>query len=129
MARRLRVLVADASKPTADFVRHLLDNIVDVVGGVEDGVSLVDAVERLRPDIVITGVNLPGLSGLEAADALGKQIDPPKIIFLASDEEPDVRAKALALGASGYVLQSTAVTDLKQAIFTATQGCVFVSRQ
>jgi DNA-binding NarL/FixJ family response regulator len=128
MARRLRVLVADTSKPTADFIRHLLDPMVDVIGGVEDGVSLIDAALRLRPDIVIAGICLPVLSGLEAANEIGKQIDPPKIIFLASDEELDILEEALSIGASGYVLRTTAVTDLRRAIFEATQGRVFVSR-
>jgi DNA-binding NarL/FixJ family response regulator len=128
VARRLRVLVADATKPTADFVRHLLDPMVEVIGGVEDGASLIDAVLRLKPDIVITGIGLPVLSGLDAACELGKQIDPPKIIFLAADEELDILEKALSIGASGYVLRTTVVTDLRKAIFEATQGRVFVSR-
>jgi DNA-binding NarL/FixJ family response regulator len=128
VARRLRVLVADASKPTADFIRHLLDPMVEVVGGVEDGLSLIEAVPRLRPDIVITGVCLPRLSGLQAANELGKQLDPPKIIFLAYDDERNVADKALSTGASGYVFRSTAVTDLRRAIFEVTQGRIFVSR-
>jgi DNA-binding NarL/FixJ family response regulator len=102
--------------------------MVEVVGGVEDGASLIDAVVRLRPDIVITGIGLPVLSGLDAACELGKQNDPPKIIFLAGNEEPDVLEKALSIGASGYVFRETAVSDLRKAIFEATQGRVFVSR-
>lgn len=128
MARRLRVLVADACRANTDFVRHLLDPVVEVVGGVEDGASLIDAAARLRPDVVIASVGLPVLSGIDAALELVKGFEPPKIIFLASQNETDVLEKALEAGASGYVLQSTVVTDLRKAVMEATQGRIFVSR-
>jgi DNA-binding NarL/FixJ family response regulator len=99
-----------------------------VVGGVEDGASLLDETLRLKPDIVITGVRLPVLSGLEVAHALAKQVQPPKIIFLDSQEELDALEKAMSVGASGYVLRSTAVIDLRKAVFEATQGRTFISR-
>ena len=128
MARRLRVLVADANKANTDFVRHLLDPVVEIVGGVEDGASLIDAVERLQPDVVISSIGLPVLSGIDAALELGKSFEPPKIIFLASNNETDVLEQALEAGASGYVLQSTVVADLRKAVMEATQGRIFISR-
>jgi two-component system response regulator DesR len=128
MARRLRVLVADANKANTDFVRHLLDPVVEVVGGVEDGASLLDAAARLRPDVVIASPDLPVLCGIDAALELGKESEPPKIIFLVSGEESAVLEKALAAGASGYVLQSTVVTDLRKAVMEAIQGRTFISR-
>jgi DNA-binding NarL/FixJ family response regulator len=128
MARRLRILVADANKANTDFVRHLLDPVVEVVGGVEDGASLLDAATRLRPDVVIASLDLPVLSAIDASLELGKGSEPPKIILLVSEEEPALLEKALAAGASGYVLQSSVVTDLKKAVMEATQGRTFISR-
>ena len=122
MARRLRILVADANKANTDFMRHLLDPVVEVVGGVEDGASLLDAATRLRPDVVIASLDLPVLSAIDASLELGKGFESPKIIFLVSEEEPALLEKALAAGASGYVLQSSVVTALKKAVMEATRA-------
>jgi DNA-binding NarL/FixJ family response regulator len=68
------------------------------------------------------------LSAIDASLELGKGSEPPRIIFLVSEEEPALLEKALAAGASGYVLQSSVVTDLKKAVMEATQGRTFISR-
>jgi DNA-binding NarL/FixJ family response regulator len=101
--------------------------MAEVIGGVEDGVSLIDASLRLKPDIVVTDTSLPVLSGLDAAHELSKHVHPPKTIFVTLHEEPDVIAKAFHAGASGYVLKTTLVTDLPRAIIEATQGRVYIS--
>ena len=124
---RLRVLLADDYQPILDFVRHLLERRFDIVGLVADGESLLDAANRLQPDIIVLDVTMPLLTGLEAAGEISKRANPPKLIFLTLLDEPGVVEKALSVGASGYVLKSALVTDLEKAIQSAIDGRVFVS--
>ena len=124
---RLRVLLADDYQPILDFVRHLLERKYDIVGLVRDGESLVDAANRLQPDIIVLDITMPLLTGLEAAGEISKRANPPKFIFLTLLDEPGVVEKALSVGASGYVLKSALVTDLEKAIDSAVEGRVFVS--
>jgi DNA-binding NarL/FixJ family response regulator len=124
---RLRVLLADDYQPIRDFVQHLLERKFDIVGLVSDGESLVDAASRLQPDIIVLDINMPLLTGLEAAGEISKCANPPKLIFLTMRDEPGVIEKALSLGASGYVLKSALATDLEKAIEAAIEGRVFVS--
>jgi len=125
--RKLRVLVADDYAPILNLVQHVLAPRFEIVGLVADGKSLLNAARRLQPDIIVTDISMPLRSGLEAADELAKSAYPPKLIFLAMNDEPYVVDKALSLGASGYVFKSRLMSDLEQAIDTAMRGEVFVS--
>ena len=124
---RLRVLLADDYRPILDFVKDLLKSKFEVVGSVGDGQSLLDAVRRLEPEIVVMDVSMPLLTGIEAAKELDKQDRRPELIFLTLHEDPTLVDEALAAGAAGYVLKSTVVTDLMKAIDMAIQRKVFVS--
>jgi DNA-binding NarL/FixJ family response regulator len=125
--KKLRVLVADDYAPILNLVQHVLTPRFEIVGLVADGESLLDAARRLQPDVIVTDISMPLLSGLEAADELAKSAYPPKLIFLTMNDEPYVVEKALSLGASGYVFKSRLMYDLEQAIDTALRGEVFVS--
>jgi len=125
--KRLRVLVADDYAPILDLVHHVLARRFEIVGLVSDGESLIDAARRLQPDVIVTDINMPLLTGLEAVGELRKSADPPKFIFVTMHDDPLVIDKALSLGASGYVFKSRMMSDLEQAIDTAINGEVFIS--
>ncbi|MGH9463490.1 MAG: response regulator transcription factor [Vicinamibacteria bacterium] len=65
--KKLRVLVADDYAPILDLVQHVLAPRFEIVGLVADGESLLDAARRLQPDVIVTDISMPLLSGLEAA--------------------------------------------------------------
>ncbi len=125
--RRLRVLVADDYAPILDLVHHVLARRFEIVGLVSDGESLIDAARRLHPDVIVTDINMPLLTGLEAAGELRKNDNPPKFIFMTMQDDPQVIDKALSLGASGYVFKSRMMSDLEQAVDTAMRGEIFIS--
>ncbi len=125
--KRLRVLVADDYIPILDLVQHVLARRFEIVGLVSDGESLIDAARRLRPDVIVMDINMPLLTGLEAAGELRKAVNPPKFIFVTTHDDPLVIDKALSLGASGYVFKSRLMSDLEPAVDTAMRGEVFIS--
>ena len=88
---RPRVLLAEDHAETAERLRKLLRADFDVIASVEDGDALVEAADRLSPDVIVTDIAMPGIDGIEAA-ALIRRHDPnARIVFVTVHAEVDVR--------------------------------------
>ena len=119
--RRPRVLLADDYDGLYPVITRLLAPSCDVLGGVRDGAALLDATARLRPDVVVVDLWLPGLNGLDVCRALGSTAPHVKVIVFTAADDDSLRAKALAEGAFEYVLKIRAAIDLLPAIERACQ--------
>ena len=122
-----RVLLADGSPAVLDAVTRMLEPEFDVIGTVRDGSSLVGEAERLKPDVMIVELLMPGLSGFEAIRRLKKRHVPGTVIFLTVFSDLALAEEAQAIGAMGYVLKPSADRELLPAIRDAQQGCFFLS--
>ena len=125
--KRPRVLLADDHRLLREAFTQLLAADCDVVGAVADGAALLTAVGELRPDVVVLDVAMPLLNGLDAARRLKHDFPDIKIIFLTMSEDPDVADEALRIGASGYLLKNSAVSELHKAIRVACRGRTYVT--
>ncbi len=123
----MRVLLADDHRGLLEIIQSLLKIEVEIVGCVGDGESLFDAAMELDPDIIVTDISMPRLSGLEAVDRLRESGCSSKVVFLTAHSDPDFVAAALRTGAFGYVLKTVVVKELLYAIREASEGRVFVS--
>jgi DNA-binding NarL/FixJ family response regulator len=123
----LRVLLADDNETVLRSVRRLLEAEFEIVGTVKDGQSLVAAARKLKPDVMIVDVFMPGMNGIEAARQLKKRHVKGSIIFLTVHRDLALADEARALGAMGYVLKSSADRDLVLAIQEAQAGRFFLS--
>ncbi len=121
------MLLADDHRGLLEEVRSLLKTDVDVVGCVDNGESLCDAALKLRPDVIVTDISMPKLSGIEAVDRLRESGCSSKVVFLTVHSDPDFVDAALRTGAFGYVFKTLVVADLLYAIREANEGRVFVS--
>jgi DNA-binding NarL/FixJ family response regulator len=124
---KVSVLLADDHPNFPRLVEELLKPAFDVVGIVCDGASLVKASLELNPDIIVTDISMPALSGLEAADQLRKSGSKAKVIFLTVHSDPDFVRAGLDTGALGFVVKSRVATDLLEAIQKVLEGHVFIS--
>ena len=124
---RPRILMADDHLMLLEAFKALLEPDFDVVGAVTDGRSLLEAFERLHPDVVLLDVAMPLLNGLDAGRQLKAQRRTVKLIYLTMNPDPDLASEALRLGASGYLLKSSAVQELKQAIQEALRGRSYIT--
>lgn len=126
---RPRVLLAEDHAETAERLRKLLRVDFDVIAWVEDGRALVDATERLSPDVIVTDIAMPGVDGI-AATALIRRHDPDARIVLVTVHAESMLVEAgLAAGALGYVLKDTAGDELVPAVHAALRGRQYVSRE
>lgn len=127
MTMKVRVLLGDDHALILDGLRSALQDQHEIVGLAKDGRALVQAAERLKPDLVVVDISMPLLNGFEAAKQIKKALPHTKIIFLSQHLNPAYLKNALRLGASGYVLKSGATEELQQAIGAALRGNTYIT--
>jgi len=122
-----RVLLADNSPAVLEAVTRMLEPEFDVIGTVRDGSSLIGEAERLKPDVTILDLLMPGLSGFEAIRRLKRRHVPTAVIILTVHSDMALAEEARFIGAMGYVLKPSADRELLSAIRDAQRGCFFLS--
>src|SRR5258708_30385082 len=126
---QLRIVIADDHGWLRQGMRQPIEANAGlrVVAEAENGRLALAQVEDLRPDIAILDIDMPELDGFAAARAMRKLEPPVEIIFLTVHREADFLNEALALGAKGYVLKDSAISDILAAIKTVTTGGYYTS--
>ena len=114
--RRSRVLLADDHPVTLAGLCKLLEPSFEVVGRVTDGLALLAAAERLRPDLVIAGIELPGLDGLEATRRLQACLPEVKVLILSVQAEPSCMQAVFDAGAWGYLPKTAVPEEIERAV-------------
>src|SRR5262245_57521183 len=122
LMNKVRVLLADDNVAVAKALARILETEFDVVGVVHDGHQLLKATQAFQPDIVITDLSMPLMSGLDATRQLKEDGATARIIVLSADSDPALGAAALQCGASGYVLKASAGEELFTAIHEIMNG-------
>jgi len=126
--RQYTILVADDHAIVKEGVVSLLKaEGFDVVGAVSNGDELVDAAKRLRPDVIVTDISMPGLNGLEALARLKAQHSDSKVILLTMHHDALLATRAMRAGASGFLLKHSAGEELLTAIHQAVEGRVYLT--
>ncbi len=124
---RRRVLLADDHTLLLEAFEKLLEPEYTVVGAVSDGRALLSAAAELKPDVIVLDIAMPLLNGLDAARQLKKTMPAIKLIFLTMNEDPNVANEAFRAGASGYLLKTSAASELSKAIKEVLCGRSYVT--
>lgn len=122
-----RVVLADDHVVVAEGLGVLLADDTELLATTHDGAALLAAIVRWQPDIVVTDLAMPGLSGLDVlrqAQAQGLQA---RFLFLTAHAEPRLGAEILRAGAAGYLLKHSAGEELLRAIRVVASGGTYVS--
>jgi len=125
--RNATVLIADDHPSLLSGLVSLLEEKFEVVGAVVNGHLLVEAAARLRPDVVVTDISMPGLNGLEALAQLKAARSDIKVVVLTMYADGALAAEAIRAGASGFVVKVSAADELETAIDEVLQGRVYLS--
>jgi DNA-binding NarL/FixJ family response regulator len=124
---KIRVLLGDDHAFILQGVRAALRAEYEVVGQANDGRALVEAAQRLKPDVVILDISMPLLNGFESAKQIHNICPSAKLIFLSQHLNPAYLRHALKLGASGYVLKADASEELDRAVRTVLNGKTYIT--
>lgn len=105
--KRLRILLCDDESQMLSLLQSVLEPEYSVVGTAEDGQALIAAAQALRPDLVLTDIEMPRMDGIEAVQEIRKTLPDCRVIFHTSRTEPEVMAAAFSAGASGYLIKGS----------------------
>jgi DNA-binding NarL/FixJ family response regulator len=126
--RRTTVLIADDHAIVRQGIVNLLREYdFEVVGDVGDGAAVVEAARKLRPDVLVTDLSMPGLSGLEVLIKLKQERLDTKVVVLTMHHEASRATQALKAGASAYLLKESAGEELVTAINKALEGHIYLT--
>ncbi len=120
----IRVVLVDDQTLVRQGVRSLLElsEDIEVIGEAADGLAAIELIPRLKPDLVLLDMRMPGKNGLEVLEALAaEQALPPTIILTTFDDEELVLA-GIRAGARGYLLKDVALQDLLEAVRSVAAG-------
>jgi DNA-binding NarL/FixJ family response regulator len=122
-----RVLLADDHPRVAEAMGECVAEAFQLVGTVRDGGALLEAAERLNPDVIVADISMPGTDGLTAMKQIQKHLPHMRVILLTNYGDASLARYALDAGASGFVLKVYASSELVDAIRTAVDGGTYVS--
>ena len=120
----IRILLVDDQNLVQQGIKSLLaqDPELKIIGTVKDGRSAVEQTEVLHPDVVLIDIEMPGMDGITATKYINCLAPKTKVIVLTSHDEKKYVIQALKSGAKGYLLKSSLIADLKQAIVAVNNG-------
>jgi two-component system, NarL family, response regulator DevR len=121
---KTRVLLVDDHEIVRMGLMTLINDQPDmeVVGEAGDAADAVRASERLRPDVVLMDIRMPGEGGIEATRQITSRFPSAKVVVLTSFADDDLVVRAISAGAVGYVLKQVGTDELLRAINAAARG-------
>ena len=129
MRTEIRIVIADDHPLVRDGLRRAIEAHANftVVAETGDGLTALDRIQSLNPDVAVLDIDMPVMSGFDVARALREQGLATAVIFLTIHREEDFFNEALDVGAQGYVLKDSAVSDIVTGIKAVAAGEHFTS--
>lgn len=125
---RPRTILADDHVLILEGLRTVIENACcDLISTVSDGRALVEVADQMKPDLIVLDIGMPYLNGIEAARQIRKADGRVKFIFLSMHADSDYVREAFRCGGSGYVLKSSAISELATAIRAVLEGHHYIS--
>jgi DNA-binding NarL/FixJ family response regulator len=124
MSDPIHILLVDDQRLMREGLRILLELEPDleIVGEAQDGGGGLEAYEKLRPDVVLMDVRMPGMDGVEATWRLRERWPDARVIILTTFDDDEYVFEGLRAGALGYLLKDVSGHDLAQAVRTVAAG-------
>lgn len=121
----IRVVIAEDQSMVLGALSALLEieRDIKVVGRAVNGREALDLTLRHQPDVLISDIEMPEMSGLEVAAELKERGSPARVIILTTFARPGYLRRALQAGAAGYLLKDSPAATLADAVRRAHTGC------
>jgi len=118
VTRRVRILIAEDQGMVLGALAALIELEPDmqVIGQVHEGRAALETALELKPDILVTDIEMPNMSGLEVAEALQQQGAATRVVVLTTFARPGYLQRALQAGARGYLLKESPSRELASAL-------------
>ncbi len=128
MSDEIKTLIVDDHPIFRKGLRQVIesDAKLKVIGEAENGISALELIENLKPDVV-ADVNMPQMGGLELARKIREKNLPVALVFLTMHKDETMFNAAMDAGVSGYVLKDNAVTDITDCIKAVASGRHYIT--
>ena len=125
----VRIIVVDDQLMVRAGIAAIVDaeDDLEVVGEAADGAAGIELAQRVRPDVVLMDIRMPGMDGLTATAHLTAQAQPPRVLVLTTFHQDSYVFAALKAGASGFVLKDAEPADLLAAVRIVADGEAMLS--
>jgi DNA-binding NarL/FixJ family response regulator len=125
----IRVLIADDQELVRTGFRVILsaEPAIEVVGEAADGRETIEAVRRLRPEVVLMDIRMPNLDGIEATRRITAGHHSPRVLILTTFDLDEYVYQALRAGASGFLLKDAGADELLHAVRVIAAGDALLS--
>jgi len=129
MSDKIKIIILDDHQMLIDGLKALLktDKKIEVVGETTSASAAMEMAKKNSPDIILTDINMPEMSGIEFTQLLKKELPQVKVIALSMFGEKSTISDMLQAGASGYILKNTGKEELINAIEKVAAGGMFFS--
>jgi two-component system, NarL family, nitrate/nitrite response regulator NarL len=128
-ATRTSVLLVDDHAVVREGIRNLLDREpgIVVVGEAKDGRQAVEMAKALDPDVVLMDIGMPGMNGIEATRQIREAAPRSRVLILSAHSDDHYIQEVTALGAVGFILKQSGLTELSRAIRETGKGGTVIS--
>ncbi len=125
----IRLLIVDDHPVVRDGLRGIFsgDPGCEVVGEAGEGAQAVALAERLRPDVILMDLHMPGMDGVNAIRELVQRGSPARILVLTTYDQDSYVLPAIEAGATGYLLKDAPRADLLRAVRAVAEGKTVLS--
>jgi two-component system, NarL family, response regulator DegU len=129
MNDEITIIIADDHPIVRQGLRQVIesDPALKIIAEAGDGQTALAEIQRHHPQVVVLDIDMPQMDGFKVAEAMRQQKIPGAIIFLTVHREEVFMKKALSVGAMGYVLKDSAITDIAEGIRTVHRGQNYIS--
>jgi DNA-binding NarL/FixJ family response regulator len=124
---KVRVLLADDHTMFVEALKNLLEPEFEIVGTASDGRKLLELAPKTKPDVILLDLAMPFLNGFDAGRQLKKLLPASKIVVVTMNDDGETAHATLCEWASGYVIKSSGVAELRRAITAAVVGKRYAS--
>lgn len=127
MGKVITVIIADDHPLFRNGLRQMIDSTgrIKILGEADNGETALEMIREMNPEIAILDIDMPKKTGLEVMKELNDENI--KVIFLTMYGEEDIFEEAMNLGAKGYVLKDSAVTDIIDCVTAVYEGKFYIS--
>jgi DNA-binding NarL/FixJ family response regulator len=129
---KIRVLLADDQQLFAESLGYVITasaDDVELVGTARDGAQAVEMAFRLRPDVILMDVKMPGLDGVEACRRILAKLPDTKVVMLSTFPDEEYRRSAMRHGAKAYLLKNLRPRELLESVRAVHRGSALLPGQ
>lgn len=130
-AEKISVAIVDDHPIVLEGMRAMLSQIasVHIVGTSTDAEGMMDLLRREKTDLLITDINMPGVTGIELAAMVSREFPSVRILAMSTFKERSYVAQMIQNGASGYILKSSGKEEIEDAIYSVFEGRIYVGNE